>query len=228
MVYGELGIQPLESQIKSRMIGYWGKLVTFSPDKFCFLMYTVSWGKEYTSKWNNKVQDILNETGFGYLWQQTNAGSLTIGKIQEIKQRISDQCLQKLKSNDSCSTKKTQYLLLKEDWKIEKYLENLDYSHAITLLKFRLDNHKLPVEIGRYQKIDYKDRICPKCRTEIGDKFHYIFSCPSFTTERQKFIPHRFRNRSNIYKYKDLLNHSNTKVLNNLCRFIKLILAKVK
>ena len=43
------------------------------------------------------------------------------------------------------------------DWKLASYIETLDQTDIIYLLKLRTDNHKLPVEIGRHQGIEYQE-----------------------------------------------------------------------
>ncbi len=114
-----------------------------------------------------------------------------------------------------------------EDSSLCRYFEILSYSETMYLLKFRTDNHKLPVETGRYRNIEYKDRLCTKCHSEVGDKYHYLFSCPFFKSERLKYIKPHYRNKSNILKYKELLGHTDKKILQNLCKFIKVIFEKV-
>ena len=136
--------------------------------------------------------------------------------------------MQNITSEKDISSKKQNYLLLLEGCKTAQYLEILSYSDMFYLLKFRTDNHKLPVETGRYKNIEYSKRLCTKCLREVGDKYHYLFSCPLFESERVKYIPLRYRKNPNILKYKELLGHRNKKVLQNLCKFIKVIFKNVK
>ena len=124
-------------------------------------------------------------------------------------------------SEKDISSKKQNYLLLLEGCKIAQYFEILSYSDMFYLLKFRTDNHRLPAETRRYKNIEYSKRLCTKYTREVGDKYHYLFSCPSFESERVKYIPLRYRKNPNILKYKELLGHKNKKLLQNLCKFIK-------
>ncbi len=39
MVYGEVGVFPLDIHIKSRMMGYWSKIILGTDTKFCSVMY---------------------------------------------------------------------------------------------------------------------------------------------------------------------------------------------
>ena len=39
-------------------------------------------------------------------------------------------------------------------------------------------NHKLPVECGRWQNIERNRRVCVLCqKPEIGDEYHYCMEC---------------------------------------------------
>ncbi len=39
MVYGDLGVFPLDIYIKRRMIGYWSRLISGKNTKLCYVMY---------------------------------------------------------------------------------------------------------------------------------------------------------------------------------------------
>lgn len=45
-------------------------------------------------------------------------------------------------------------------------------------MKFRISNHKLNIETGRYEKISRFDRIYPVCGIE--DEIHFLFNCPKY------------------------------------------------
>ena len=157
------------------------------------------------------------------MWLLSDPESEYNKRKHEINDRIVDQSLQILKSEHESSLKKSNYMHLKTEWKQEQYIESTEYADTICLLKFRTDNHRLPVETGRYQNVEFKDRLCHECKMEVGDKFHYLFSCPLFKAEREELIPPKYRNRPNVYKYKALLGHTDIKILRKLCRFIKII-----
>ena len=46
-----------------------------------------------------------------------------------------------------------------------RYLEIFDSKNAIVLCKFRTTNHRLPIEIGRWQNIERNNRKCLLCDT---------------------------------------------------------------
>ena len=58
-----------------------------------------------------------------------------------------------------------------------------------TLGQFRLINHRLPIESGRWKKIQRDKRICELCDfNDLGDEFHYVMKCKFMAIERQKYI----------------------------------------
>ena len=71
--------------------------------------------------------------------------------------------------------------MFKKKLEIEKYFEKLDDRNIITLCRFRTTNHTLPIETGRWQNFARENRKCLLCNSsDIGDEFHYIFSCSKF------------------------------------------------
>ena len=61
------------------------------------------------------------------------------------------------------------------------YLQILPLNLACTFVNFRTLNHRLPIQRGRVLNLPYEHRLCTRCSSaDIGDKFHYVFSCPFF------------------------------------------------
>ena len=61
---------------------------------------------------------------------------------------------------------------------------------GVELCRFRTANHKLPIEIGRWNNTNRNNRICTHCnKNELGDEFHYILDCPCFEQVRNIYIP---------------------------------------
>ena len=61
----------------------------------------------------------------------------------------------------------------------------------------------------------------------MGDEYHYIIECKAFTEERNKLLPDVCTRRPNIHKFNNLLSSENVTTLEKLCRFIKIVTAKV-
>ena len=58
--------------------------------------------------------------------------------------------------------------------------------HRIALTKLRLSNHKLAIETGRYSRPFKKpaERICPICKIEMEDEYHFLNICPAYQEKR--------------------------------------------
>ena len=57
---------------------------------------------------------------------------------------------------------------------MEAYLLKLPVSLRIFLTKFRVSNHQLPIERGRYENLEHGERKCNVCQV-LGDEFHFLF-----------------------------------------------------
>ncbi len=230
MIYGELGLLPLNREIKKRMITYWEKLITGHDSKLSSILYTLllndSFHRNISCKWLQYVENLLNKIGFNIVW--VSQGTISKYQISEIHQRIDDIELQEIKALCNKSNKGKNYLVLKEGWERESYIHLLDERDVINMLKFRTSNHKLPVETGRYQRIEYKDRICKECHTDIGDEFHYLFKCPRFSSERKQYLLKKQIMHSNMIVFKKIFSQKDTTVLRNLSKFTFIIMNNIK
>ena len=115
------------------------------------------------------------------------------------------------------------YKLFKIKFERSAYISRLPTSLCKNLIRFCTRNHRLPVEQGRWHGIPVSDRKCYLCNKDMGDEFHYLFTCECFSNERQKYIKPYFYRRPNTLKLQQLLNTSSSKVLRNLCDFIDII-----
>ncbi|CAB3979530.1 Hypothetical predicted protein [Paramuricea clavata] len=79
---------------------------------------------------------------------------------------------------------------------MEEYLSLIDNpTIRRTFSQYRVSNHKLQIERGRYENISREQRFCKLCNTgEVENEYHLALSCP---------------------KYEDLRNNSNN-ILKNL------------
>ena len=104
----------------------------------------------------------------------------------------------------------------------------LDDINALELFKIRTANHRLPVESGRFNGTEYKDRICQHCFRDIGDEFHYLLMCPIFDKERKTFLLEHHIKHPNMLTYISLMTSTNEKLLNNLSLFAKRIMNTIR
>ena len=55
-------------------------------------------------------------------------------------------------------------------------------------MKLRISNHKLMIEIGRYNQTTEDNRHCPFCGCNvIEDEVRFLFQCPTYSMIRNKF-----------------------------------------
>ena len=98
MLYGELGRFPISVLIKSRMIGFWQRIVKGKQDKLSNKLYHILLEMHnrdlFHSKWLLYIKSILNDCGKDYFWLNQN----------EIPTDISMSVKLKLMELHTCST----------------------------------------------------------------------------------------------------------------------------
>lgn len=103
------------------------------------------------------------------------------------------------------------YRIFKNNFSFESYLNLGNPVERKVIAKFRISDHNLEVERGRYKGLQLNDRICKLCNSSIEDEVHYLLECPSLSHVRDPLI-------DNIcFKYKNFKN------LNSISKFIWLM-----
>jgi exonuclease III len=112
------------------------------------------------------------------------SGKMYINKLQEYNRL-------KLFSSLKTNFCKEPYLSKIKDMKLRKVVTQL-----------RLSCHRLPVEEGRYFKIEYNERICKLCKMTVGTEKHCIIECinPTVTNLRNIFLSTIFRINPSLRK----------------------------
>ena len=138
--------------------------------------------------------------------------------------RLCDKYLQQWNSEKCNSSRAINYRMFKHDFKLENYLLKLSTKNARILCKFRTGNVKLPIETGRWFNIERDDRICHLCNSDVGDEFHYIFSCTSLSAERNEYIPNYYTNRASAFSFFHLYSTQKNHFCVNCVNIYKLLL----
>ena len=111
MIYVELGRFSLEITIKSRMIGYWNRLIHSKETKFSFLIYQCLLHSSNTPfKWTSHIEHILVQLGKPDIWmlqQNVHIKSLSY----TTKKILTDQFIQSWLAKDTQSSKAMVYFL---------------------------------------------------------------------------------------------------------------------
>jgi hypothetical protein len=159
MVLGEVGMFPVELEVKSRMLSYWYNIHCQSLngyDKISCMLYRLcamqNETTNYALTWLQSVHRLLDQLGLSFLKLSASL-SLTQFKLT-IRQRLKDHFLQLWRSDLQENSVCINYRLFKDHFCFENYLIKLPYTLRQRILKFRVSNHKLPIPEG-------EDRVRP-------------------------------------------------------------------
>ena len=127
--------------------------------------------------------------------------------------------IQKWHSEIEQTSNTNLYKYFKTNFQRIFYLENLPIQLSRKIVRFLSRNHRLPVEIGRWQNKPYtcRERKCMVC-TDIGDEFHYLFICPLFLNDRLRYINEYYRIRPCMGKLITLINSNDVTLLTNFSK----------
>ena len=85
------------------------------------------------------------------------------------------------------------YSLFKQNFTMEKYLQFGSRNQRRNLSKFRISNHKLEIEQGRYRNIKANERLCKLCKKDVEDEIHFLSQCPHLHSARQTTLSKIYR-----------------------------------
>ena len=238
MVYGETGFFPLEILIKIRMVSFWVSLITGSHDKIVFKLYVICTKLHSEGllkfKWLDKIISIINECGMSYVYlnqAQMDKKFLKNQFLPNIKTSLKQQFLQKWEKEVAESSKSFYYRHFQLKPSLQNYLTKMPPNIWIPLVKLRTANHKFPIEIYSWN-ILYRERskrLCSLCTlNEVGDEYHYVMICPIFKEAREEFLSKYYFTKPSVYKYIELVNSGNHKILLGLSKFLNILFSIFK
>ena len=230
MLHAELGRRPIDVTIKTLLIGFWMNIINGKESKLSKLLYDILYHQycsgEYQHKWIHSIKELLISVGRFDLFNTRIIENPTSVKRQ-ISETLVDLHTQDWHQKVNLSSKGKNYYLYKQNIKLENYLVKLNKKQHSALLKYRLSNHRLPIETGRWENTPLDERKCNLCtKQDIGDEFHYLFICNYFQAERKQFLKSYFYKRPNVIKFKELLSTDNVKDLIQLSKFVDIIMKK--
>ena len=128
MVFGELGVYPVEVYIKCKTIGFWLQIISGKQSKLSYLMYKclleLDMNGVYTSPWIKYVKGIINDCRMSSVWLTQNVNNTNWFK-KKIESILKDQWItwwnSNLRNKSICST----YRMYREVYGMEKYLVKL-------------------------------------------------------------------------------------------------------
>ena len=185
----ELGRIPLIFNIICSVIKYRIRLEQFDDDDLLFhaleSQSTLKKNSYNTLTYSDISERLLQDLGMRIIPKLgiENATKYVINKlamplIRACKSRYMDffkHELDTIRSRDD--TKLSLYGVIKTRCRYERYLDL--YPSFRHIIKFRLSDHILPVERGRYARpqLPRMLRLCTLCKNGIGDEMHALFIC---------------------------------------------------
>ena len=180
-VYGDLGRVPLSIRHKVSLLKYWLRITT-STDISPLLLeaYQLLTLNDHPNTWCRKIQRILNEAGFSYVWSNPCEVDPT-QFIKAIRQTLHIQYIQERNGLLTASSKLRTYRLFKNTLKYEPYL-NLPPYLRVPLARLRTSAHGLKIETGRYTipnptPVEERLSLCDLCGV-TEDEVHFLINCP--------------------------------------------------
>ena len=194
MLHAELGRRALYTNIQNRMmgLGYQLSMVRKINYQICYSFHiNESNNGKYVSKWIQFIKYILISVGKPNL---VNATFFDRPKhIKKInKNTINDLYIQEWNAKIQASSKGKNYSIYKIEMGLERYLLDLCSKFCFPLCRYRTGNRRLPVETGRWANIPLDERKCTLCDQDIGDEYHYLFTCPYFANDREEYLKSYF------------------------------------
>ena len=84
------------------------------------------------------------------------------------------------------------YKVFKDEYSTSDYLQQLrNFNERRNLVKFKLSDHKLIIELGRYQTdhISRENRLCPLCKSnQVENEIHFLLDCSKHSLQRRTFL----------------------------------------
>ena len=110
----------------------------------------------------------------------------------------------------------------------ESYLKVLPIFLALSMLKFRCRNCKIPAVL--HNQNAFENPVCTFCNNnDTTDEFHVILKCSFFQDERKKkLLGKSVFEWANIYSLKSIMCSNDSKKLSGLNRFIRIVTSGYK
>ena len=244
----ELGRYPLYIDIHKKMIKYFQRFKTLKRERLLYKAYLEqkSGIKGNDTNWLTRIKDILNRTGFSFVFDikeinDTNKTQNIDTKLAyEIQQRSKDifeqQTLYHLEEKEVKSEGKLVfYSKIKRKYRKELYLQLQNIKNRNAIRNIRISTHILNIETGRYKGINRDERICDLCSLNtVETEIHFLTECPTFNEERISFLNNLNTNHNlqtdkmEINLIKEIMLCEDLSILNTFGKYIRSCFDKCK
>ena len=181
---------PLKLQITQNIIKYWFHLKGLKKSSNASLCLEISnkTAEENKQCLTNKVNHILRNNNIDKSTINFDNPSVTMRKIENnISAELKNHQLNLVNLNKKLKF----YSSFKFDNKKSEFIEHVKNPlHRKIASKFRLGNHKLQIETGRFAvpKTPANIRYCPHCKNVVEDEINFLLKCTLYNDSRNEFL----------------------------------------
>ena len=129
--------------------------------------------------WATKIRTLLYKYGFSFIWISQDVGD-TNAVIRMFKHRVVNYCSLDWHAALYTSSICDHYINFKSLLTVETYLTmDIQLKYRIAMSTFRLSNHRLNIDLCRYNNVLKENRICNVCQqlnnTNVIDCEYHAF-----------------------------------------------------
>ena len=187
-VFSELGQFPLLVSTITGCLNFWMHILQSGSESLISKAYMEQYNSSPVKHlWKQFVKNMLHDLGFSHVWDNHstfNSGPLLASIKNKLKERILSFWKQRMLGEETKKKLRT-YRLLKHNFGVESYLENIhDKSIKKCLSSFRISTHKLRIERGSFVGEKPEDRLCITCN-KTEDEVHFLCQCQKYENQRK-------------------------------------------
>ena len=187
---GELGKFPLLRTIKKNIINYFKHIYQLPDDSIAKQSLNISKDlyTNHKESYYSKAVNLLKP----YYPNESNIELAILNyDTTTVVNKMKEKYIEFWKHKITNSSKLTFLSTFKTEYKVEPYLSLIkNPTTRRTFTQFRISNHKLQIEYGRYQNIPREERTCKLCNSgEIEDEFHLSLACQKYNHLRDNSDP---------------------------------------
>jgi hypothetical protein len=205
---GELGWWSMQARRDRLRLRFLWKLVNMADDRMVKKVYhyardfftealvngkDLELSQKHNMSWCEYTFVLMQELGLETKWYSERFGSKQEWEVM-ITKAIHDREQKAWIKSMAVNSKLNVYRIVKPLLCTEEYLlDESEPTARVELTRFRSGNHRLRVNLGRFDGLLRKDRICEFCEMELEDERHALFRCRFFEVERKQLIEEVFQ-----------------------------------
>ena len=171
LVLLELGVLPIEYEIKNRQLNFLHHIVTLDEQDPVLRCYTEQKKYPFENNWAKDIKETFSHLGLQH--SEGEIANMTKDQWKRIvKKKLNETALEDL-HNQKSRLKKGSIINRYQELSTKKYFEELNASDARTFFKIRAEVY----DIKTFRKYQYDDDVCRLCGNGSEDLDHIINRC---------------------------------------------------